>query len=82
MTAWAKTATVSSLSKKPITRLPPGSGIRRYPAFSTRNRTPYAWLPDSDIQPHNLVSAIVGTVRHVSYGHRAHTRIKPGTSAV
>ncbi|MDR7320825.1 MULTISPECIES: AfsR/SARP family transcriptional regulator [Catenuloplanes] len=30
--------------------------------YSTRYRTPYAWLPDSAIQPHHLVSAIVDTV--------------------
>ncbi|MFI5845604.1 hypothetical protein ACIA8K_38460 [Catenuloplanes sp. NPDC051500] len=34
---------------------------------STRYRTPYAWLPDSAIQPHHLVSAIVDTThQHVA----------------
>ncbi|MFI5845843.1 peptidoglycan-binding protein [Catenuloplanes sp. NPDC051500] len=30
-------------------------------AYSTRYRTPYTWLPDSDIQPHHLISAIIDT---------------------
>ncbi|MFI5843911.1 hypothetical protein ACIA8K_29855 [Catenuloplanes sp. NPDC051500] len=31
-------------------------------AYAARYRIPYAWLPDSNIQPHHLTSAIVDTV--------------------